>query len=316
MPSDTRRDFLQRAGVSASAIGATALVGRNVRAAAKDQLRIGVIGLGSQGSSHISQFKRLDNVEIAYLCDVDEGRLAKAAREVPSARPVGDLRRILDDKSIDAVSIATPDHWHAPAAILACEAGKHVYVEKPCAHNFREGQMLVEAARKNKRVVQHGTQQRSSRFTANAVQLLREGVIGDVIVAKAWNIQRRKNIGHEQPSSPPAGFDYDMWVGPAEMVPYQSNCQHYNWRWWHNFGSGDMGNDGVHELDYARWGLGVETLPSKVTAIGSKSYFDDDQQFPDTQTVVCEYAGDRTRQLIFEMRLWSVSYTHLRAHET
>ena len=225
---------------------------------------------------------------------------------------VSDLRRVLDDKTMDAVSIATPDHWHAPAAIMACDAGKHVYVEKPCAHSFREAQLLLAAARRNNRVVQHGTQQRSKRTTADAMQMLREGIIGDVLVAKAWNVQRRGTIGREQPSDPPSDFDYDMWVGPAEFVPFQKNCHHYHWRWWHNFGSGDMGNDGVHELDYARWGLGADGIPSKVSAIGGKYFFDDDQQFPDTQTVVFEYAGTDeqpiSKQLIFEMRLWSTNY--------
>lgn len=255
-----------------------------------------------------------DGVDVAYVCDVDQQRLAKAAQKVPDARPVSDLRVILDDKSVDAVSIATPDHWHAPAAMLACEAGKHVYLEKPCCHNVAEGKMLVETARRTGRVVQHGTQQRSNPFTAGAIEMLRDGIIGDVLVAKAWNIQRRKNIGHKTPSQPPAGFDYDMWVGPAEKAAFRSNCHHYDWRWWHNFGTGDMGNDGAHEIDYARWGLGVEGLPHRISAMGGKYYFDDDQEFPDTITATFEYPGDgkfgSTRQLIFEMRLWSKSYPY------
>lgn len=174
--------------------------------------------------------------------------------------------------------------------------------------------MLVEVARRTNRVVQHGTQQRSRPFTAGAIELLRDGLIGDVLVAKAWNIQRRKNIGHHSPSTPPAGFDYDMWVGPAEKTPFRSNCHHYDWRWWYNFGTGDMGNDGAHEIDYARWGLGVEGLPSRVSAMGGKYYFDDDQEFPDTITATFEYPGDgkpgNIRQLIFEMRLWSRNYPY------
>jgi len=210
------------------------------------------------------------------------------------------------------VIIAAPDHWHAPAAILACEAGKHVYVEKPCSHNFRESQLLLAAARRTGVVVQHGTQQRSRKFTIDAIESLRDGEIGDVLVAKAWNVQRRDNIGHAGPTDPPPGLDYDQWVGPAEMVPFQPNRYHKSWHWWYNFGTGDIGNDGAHEIDYARWGLGVDTLPSKVTALGGKFYFDDDQQYPDTATCVFEYPGDgqvgQLRQLIFEMRLWSRSY--------
>jgi predicted dehydrogenase len=220
---------------------------------------------------------------------------------------------VLERKDIDAVVIATPDHWHAPAAILACQAGKQVYVEKPCSHNFRESQLLVEAARKHNVVVQHGTQQRSREFTRNAIQQLREGVIGDVLAAKAWNIQERKDIGHAQPGTVPAGVDYDLWVGPAAMVPFQSNRFHSDWHWWYNFGTGDVGNDGAHEIDYARWGLGVDTLPAKITAVGGKYFFDDDQQFPDTATCIWEWpAADERgpRQLTFEMRLWSKNYPY------
>ncbi|MCA9212771.1 MAG: Gfo/Idh/MocA family oxidoreductase [Planctomycetales bacterium] len=303
-----RRNFL-----GTSAASATAMAFSSTPAlAADDSLRVAVIGTGSQGSGHVERFSKLDGVELVYVCDVDTDRRNTAAKR-SGATPVDDLRRILDDKTIDAVSIATPDHWHAPAAILACDADKHVYVEKPCCHNFREGQLLVEAARRNKRVVQHGTQQRSKRFTADAIQMLKEGVIGEVLMAKAWNVQRRRDIGKASASDPPEGFDYDMWIGPAPMVPFQSNRHHYNWHWWYAFGTGDLGNDGVHDLDYARWGLGVETLPNKIMGLGGKYYFDDDQQFPDTQTVVFEYGdgrNERKKQLMFEMRLWSRNYPY------
>lgn len=307
-----RRTFLRNTVAASAAVTFSA----NAARGAADKLRVAVIGTGSQGSGHVNKFAAManHNVEVAYVCDVDQQRLAKAAQRVPDAKAVADLRVILDDPTVDAVSIATPDHWHAPAAMLACEAGKHVYLEKPCCHNVAEGKLLVETARRTKRVVQHGTQQRSALFTAGAIQMLRDGIIGDVLVAKAWNIQRRKNIGHQRPSTPPRGFDYDMWVGPAEKTPFRANCHHYDWRWWHNFGTGDMGNDGAHEIDYARWGLGVEGLPSRISAMGGKYYFDDDQEFPDTITATFEYPGDgkfgSTRQLIFEMRLWSRSYPY------
>lgn len=305
-----RRSFLRTTVAASTAISLSA----RSASAASNKLRVAVIGTGSQGSGHVKKFAAMknDGVEVAYVCDVDKQRLAEAAKRAPDAKPVSDLRVVLDDGSVDAVSIATPDHWHAPAAILACKAGKHVYLEKPCCHNLVEGKAIVETARRTKRVVQHGTQQRSTPFTAGAIELLRDGIIGDVLVAKAWNIQRRKNIGHHSPTAPPAGFDYDMWVGPAEKTPFRSNCHHYDWRWWYNFGTGDMGNDGAHEIDYARWGLGVEGLPNRISAMGGKYYFDDDQEFPDTITATFEYAGDgklgSTRQLIFEMRLWSRSY--------
>jgi len=292
------------AGVAGAAAlqwsGAVNVIGAN------DKVVVGLIGCGGRGKKVAE-----DMGGVAYVCDPDEERLADAAKklDVKSANAVTDLRRILDDKSVDAVIIATPDHWHAPAAILACEAGKHVYVEKPASHNLRESRLLVDAARRYSRVVQHGTQSRSSEMIAGAVQMLREGVIGDVLAAKAWNIQRRKNIGHAQPSEAPPTVDYDMWVGPAEFVPFQKNRFHYQWHWWYNFGTGDIGNDGTHEIDYALWGLGVETLPSKIAGIGGKYFHDDDQQFPDTMTLAFHYAGDGTigskRHLIFEMRIWS-----------
>jgi predicted dehydrogenase len=207
------------------------------------------------------------------------------------------------------VFIATPDHWHAPAAILAAEAGKHVYVEKPCSHNVREGRLMIEVARRNKRVMQVGTQSRSTRHVQRAMELLHNGAIGRVLVAKAWNSQRRSSIGRARPDAPPAHLDFDTWLGPAPRVPYQSNMLHGIWRWWHAFGTGDMGNDGVHDLDIARWGLGVTTHPNRIAALGGKYFFDDDQQFPDTQNVLFEYGPDaatgKPRQLIFEQRIWA-----------
>jgi predicted dehydrogenase len=259
-------------------------------------------------------FQRTTNVELAFVCDVDDGRRATVAKSlgIQEGKAVNDLRRILDEKSVDAVVVATPDHWHSPAAILATNAGKHVYVEKPISHNIREGRLLVEASQRNKTLVQHGTQSRSTKMMIQAMQLLRDGIIGDVLVAKCWNIQRRGTIGRGKDTAPPAGFDYDAWVGPATMIPYRTNRVHNRWTWWYHFGTGDMGNDGVHDIDYTRWGLGVDTHPTKVSALGGKFFFDDDQEFPDTQQVTFEYPGsgkpgDR-RLLIYEQRLWSRNY--------
>ena len=305
MATSSRRTFLKQA----SAAGLAAGLAGTVRASnAKEKVVVGLIGCGGRARRF---FDYAD-----YVCDPDSERLAAAANEagVDPSRAVADMRRLLDDRSIDAVVIATPDHWHTPAAILALQAGKHVYVEKPCSHNFREGQLLLEAARRSDLVVQHGTQQRSSPRMTEVVAMLRDGAIGDVLVAKAWNVQLRPNIGHAEPTEPPIGLNYDLWVGPAEFVPYQPNRLHYDWHWWHQFGTGDVGNDGSHEIDLARWGLGVDTLPSKIAAIGGKYFHDDDQQFPDTATCVFEYpgngdVGDR-RQLIFEMRIWSTNYPY------
>jgi len=314
MADRERRAFLKQAGVA----GAVALnwTDSSARAAgANNRIAIGVVGCGGRGSGVAQSFARETGCAVVRVCDPDEGRaaaLVSKLRALPggkTARAVADPRKIFDDKSIDAVLVATPDHWHAPASILALDAGKHVYVEKPCSHNLREGRLLVKAARRNKRVVQHGTQSRSSNLIADGIQLLREGIIGDVLVAKAWNVQRRANIGHAKPGKPPAGLDYDLWLGPAPFVPYQKNRAHYTWHWWHAFGTGDMGNDGVHELDYARWGLGAQIHPSRISALGGKLFFDDDQQFPDTMQVAFEYPGDggigSRKMLIFEMRIWS-----------
>lgn len=308
MASPHRRQVIQ---ASAAAAAGAALIAsqRSASAAAARQVQVALIGCGGRGSGVIGEFAKLPDVKVAAVCDPDAARLAAVAKKQgPGVSAHSDFRRILDDKSIDAVVVATPDHWHAPAAILAAEAGKHVYVEKPCSHNFREGSLLVQAARRHKRVVQHGTQSRSSDLIAGAIQALRDGLIGEVKVAKAWNVQRRGEIGRAKPGSPPSGFDYDMWVGPAPMVPFQSNRHHYSWHWWYDFGTGDTGNDGVHELDIARWGLGVEQHPQRIGALGGKLAFDDDQQFPDTQYASFDYPASGSvphRQLIFEMRLWS-----------
>jgi predicted dehydrogenase len=281
-------------------------------AEASERVRIGVIGCGNQGGSHIKSLLDLKDAEVAYVADVDPQRLERAVNDSGGAKGVADFRRILDDKSVDAVTIATPDHWHVPAALLAIAAGKHVYVEKPCSQNVREGQLLVAAAKRHKAVVAQGTQSRSSPSIQQAMKLLHDGLIGDVLIAKCWNWQMRKDIGRKEPSEPPAGVDYDTWVGPAEWMPFQSNRFHYDWHWWYNFGCGDLGNDGIHEFDYALWGLGVETHPSLISASGGKYFFDDDQQFPDTQQVTFEYPGDGKtgdrRMLIYEQRLWSTTY--------
>ncbi|MGE3778371.1 MAG: Gfo/Idh/MocA family protein, partial [Pirellulaceae bacterium] len=295
----------------ASVLGIAAATAGSYRRAwgAKERLQVALIGCGGRGTGVAAEFAQLDGVELRYVCDPDASRAAAAAKRWGQATVSSDFRRALDDKSVDAVIVATPDHWHAPAAILSCAAGKHVYVEKPCSHSFREGRWLVDAARRAGVRVQHGTQSRSIDLIHHGVQLLREGAIGKVLVAKAWNVQQRPPIGRASPSQPPSGVDYDLWVGPAPFLPYQSNRFHYTWHWWYNFGTGDMGNDGVHEIDIARWGLGVDTHPSTIQSIGSKYAYDDDQQFPDTQFAIFDYPGDghvgSKRQLQFEMRLWS-----------
>ncbi len=312
MSSTQRRTFLKAAGVGAVAM---TMAGQSKAGAAEDRLRVAVIGTGGMGGSHVGHLAGRKDAELAYVCDVDITRLAKAAKKVQqvsgkSPKATRDMRQVLDDKTIDAVFIATPDHWHAPAAILALDAGKHVYVEKPCCHNIREGRLMADAVRRSGKKLQVGTQSRSTDCIAEAIQRVHEGEIGEVLVAKAWNSQRRGSIGKSQPSDPPKNLDFDLWLGPAPKVEFRSNMLHGIWRWWHDFGCGDIGNDGVHDLDVALWGLNVDAHPTTVSCLGGKYFFDDDQQFPDTQYAMFEYPVDgkpagRKKQLIFEQRIWS-----------
>ena len=309
MPRSSRRGFLQQAGAAAAGAALVSIPRSFAAGRANEGISIGVIGCGGRGV----QLGKLLNAEpdavVLYTCDPDRHRAESARQALGARKAVGDLREILEDDSVDAVVIAACDHWHAPAAILAAQAGKYVYVEKPCSHNVREGRQMVEAARKHQVVMQHGTQSRSNKAVREAVAMLREGVIGEVLVAKHVNSQKRSNIGHQAPSNPPAHLNYDLWVGPAEWRDYQSNFVHYHWHWLYAFGTGDIGNDGAHGIDVARWGLGVDTHPSFVAGYGSKLFFDDDQEFPDTYAMTYEYPGSgeigEKKLLIYEQRLWS-----------
>lgn len=274
--------------------------------AASDRINVAVIGVRGRGRALTGGFAKQADVNVEYLVDVDD-RVVPAAAAVlekagrPKPKVVRDLRRVLDDKSIDAVVIATPDHWHAPAAIMACDAGKDVYLEKPCAHNIREGRLVVEAARRNKRIVQHGTQARSRESTREAIEFIQAGHIGKVVMAKAWDVQRRTDIGHKQDAPAPAEVDYDTWVGPAPFMPFNENRFHYTWHWNWNYGTGDAGNDGAHQIDMARWALGVD-WPVEAAGTGGKLYFEDDQQTPDTINATFRYPG---KMLMFELRIWN-----------
>lgn len=317
MTTPARRDFLQSslAAVSAGLLANPLASAATSDTASADLLKVGVIGCGGMGSNHLKLLSERRDVQVTWVCDVDQQRLATAVQNVQmgsgtAPQATGDLRRLLDDASLDAVFIATPDHWHAPAAIMALNAGKHVYVEKPCCHNIREGRLLADAVARSGKRLQVGTQSRSTECVRAGIERLQKGEIGEILVAKAWNSQRRGSIGHSQPGTPPEHLDFDTWLGPTQPVPWRPNLLHGVWRWWYDFGCGDIGNDGVHDIDVALWGLGVDSHPTRVTCFGSKSFFDDDQQFPDTQYAVCEYpiAGNpagRTRQLIFEQRIWS-----------
>src|SRR5262245_50272765 len=293
-----RRDFLQTAALGAG------LASRSV--AANDRIGVAIIGLGGQGRHLTGKFAAQPDVDILYLCEVDQNRYeagAKLVSEKTGKRPplISDLRKALADKAVDAVVVATPDHWHAPATILACDAGKDVYVEKPASHNLREGRLMVNAARRGKRIVQLGTQSRSRGSTMRAIELIRSGRIGKTLMAKAWAVQLRDHIGHKSDAPVPPEVDFDTWNGPAPLLPFNENRFHYTWHWNWNYGTGDIGNDGVHQMDIARWALGVEA-PSEVTGMGRKLFFDDDQQTPDTMNITFNF---KDKVLTFEMRIWN-----------
>jgi predicted dehydrogenase len=243
-------------------------------------------------------FTRLKNTEVAYLCDVDANVLAKAQgalqQDVPkSPKAIGDFRRALDDKDVDAIAIAAPDYWHTPAAILALKAGKHIYVEKPASHNPHELELLVGAQQKYARVVQIGNQQRSAVRSIEAVQAIRDGVVGRPYLARTWYANARGSIGRGKAAPVPSNLDYELWPGPAPRTPYRDNVVHYNWHWFRRWGTGEICNNGTHEIDVARWALGVD-YPTRVSSAGGRYHFDDDWEFTDTQEVAFEFDGGKT----------------------
>lgn len=288
-----RREFLGRS----LALGALASTGSAVWAAGtpSEKIHVGVMGMG-RGRSLAQTFGNIPGVVVKYACDTDTDRLAAGKKEIEknteqTPEPVTDFRKILDDKEIDILVVAAPNHWHAPAAILGCAAGKHVYVEKPCSHNPHEGEVLVEAARKHNRAVQMGNQRRSGPGFIEAIAKLREGVIGKVYHSRSWytNLRPATKLGAEV--APPATLDYELWQGPAPQVPYVENRIHYNWHWFWDWGNGELGNNGVHSIDISRWALGVD-FPTRVVSAGGRYRYQDDQQTPDTQTVTYEF-GDK-----------------------
>jgi len=292
-----RRQFVKT--VSSAAMG---IVGGRAplftKGSPSEKVVVAVMGLNGRGSVLAKVFAKSPNAAVAAVCDVDSTVLAKAAAAVGEAqgkqvKGIGDFRRALDDKSIDALVIAAPDHWHAPAAILAMSAGKHVYLEKPCGHNAREGELLVEAQRKHGRVVQMGTQQRSAPRSMEVVQAVREGLIGKAYQARAWYANTRGTIGRGKVAPVPGNLDYELWQGPAPHTPYHDNVIHYNWHWFRRWGTGEICNNGTHEIDVCRWALGVDRC-TRVTSTGGRYHFDDDWEFPDTQEAVFEFPSGKT----------------------
>jgi predicted dehydrogenase len=306
MPGKTESSMSRRGFVQAASAGilGTSLAVRTAHAAGNARVRHAVIGVGGQGTNHVQVFSKVADCEVVAVCDIDPEHADKAASAVPGhpdVKKYGDFRELLDNKEIDSVSIATVDHWHAPVALAALKAGKHVYVEKPCAHNILEASLLAEAAKKTGKCVQHGTQSRSGKGIQDAVKFLRDGGIGKVRMAKAINHQMRGPIGNAKEEDPPNGVNYDLWLGPAPLRPFTKNRWHYNWHWFWEYGCGDIGNDGIHQIDVARWGLGVK-WPKAVSASGGQLFYDDDHETPDTQVVTFEYDDC---YLLYEMRLWT-----------
>ncbi len=312
----SRRCFLQ----TGSALFASGLAGQVAKAAPSERVRVGVMGAGGRASSLIHSFARNSEVELVAIADLDANRLPKGleiarAAQGRSVRGESDFRRLIDDHSIDALVIGTPDHWHAIPTIMACQAGKDVYVEKPDGHNIVEGMRMVDAMRKHDRIVQMGSQHRSTQRLQSAIEFVNSGKLGRCLVAKAWESSQQGSIGNPSDGDVPAGVDYDMWLGPAPQRAFNRNRFHGRWRWFYDYGTGDLGNDGVHRLDMAIALLNAACkaqgddpvgLPRTIVANGGKWYFDDAQEFPDTLQVNYEFGDQAARKLLtYEMRIWA-----------
>jgi len=310
LPQANRRGFLAAsARGAAGVVVATAAGSRSYATAANERVSLALIGCGGMGSGHLAAlFREQLPVELSYLCDLDPAQLDTArdkAGQQSANRPqcVEEFRRVLDDPSVDAVLVATPHHWHAPIALAALQAGKDVYLEKPASHVFREGRLLIDAAKKYGRIVQHGTQMRSSAVTQEARQVLDSGLLGPIQVAKAWNCQNRGPCESVADGQPPAGVDYDAWLGPAPARAFNERRFHRTWRQFRDYGNGDFGDDGAHDVDMARWALGVDAHPIRVTARGSSVRPAGYSEFPDNMLVAFDYPDGR--MLVYEDRLFT-----------
>ncbi len=317
MPKESevsRREFLKtsaRTGAGLAALGGVTFITNPERVfGANDRVQVAIIGLHGQGFAHVEEYAKIPTAAIIALCDVDESVLSRRLGQMekmglPKPKTFGDIRKLLDDKSIDAISIATPNHWHSLMAIWGCQAGKDVYVEKPCSHNWWEGRQLMRAAGKYNRIVQHGTNSRSGKAIQEGIKQMQNGLIGEIYLSRGLCYKWRNTIGHAPEEPVPAGVNYDLWTGPAPMKPFTKNRFHYNWHWIWDTGNGDIGNQGIHEMDVARWGLGVK-FPTKASAIGGHFMFDDDQTTPNTLNCAFQFElpDGKRKMLEFEVRHW------------
>lgn len=306
MDTMSRRDFIQRsAGVVAGAAAASSLLAFGRRAMAQDdELRVAVLGINGRGTAHISAFMNLPGCRVAALCDPDETLFASRAEAItdaghPKPKFYADIRDVLEDDEIDVLSVATPNHWHCLATIWGCQAGKDVYVEKPLSWGIWEGRQAVKAARKYGRIVQVGTQGRSDGRMREAIARFRRGDVGSPVMARATCFKPRASIGFQPIEEPPPTLHWDIWRGPGPDVPFHRNLVHYNWHWFYDFGNGDLGNQGVHQMDIARWGLG-QTLPVRVSSTGGRLGYVDQGETPNTQT--CNFQYEDGTMLMFEVR--------------
>jgi predicted dehydrogenase len=293
-----RRSFIKKSAIAAGAISATPMTvfgGKDILGA-NERLNFAVLGLRSRGKAHINSIASNENTRITHLCDVDDRYFSDASENVKNKfgkKPKWekDFRKILEDKDVDVITIATPEHWHAPMAIAALQAGKHVYVEKPCAHNPAEGELLVAAQKKYGKLVQMGNQQRSSAHTIHIVKKIHDGIIGKPYYAKAWYSATRGSIGVGKEVPVPDYLDWELWQGPAPRRAYKDNVHPYNWHWFWHWGTGETLNNGTHEVDVCRWALQAD-YPERITAEGGRYHFEDDWEFYDTLITNFDY-GDR-----------------------
>jgi predicted dehydrogenase len=300
----SRRRFLQQSLAAAATVTVAGTKSSGRVIGANDTIRLGVAGLNGRGGAHVGGFAGMPRVQVTYLIDPDTRTWAGRVRQVQrlgqnTPRTVQDVRRALEDSNLDAVSVATPNHWHTLITVWACQAGKDVYVEKPCSHNVHEGRVAVEAARRHNRIVQHGTQSRSSEGRARVMEVIRSGQLGRLLVSRGLCYKPRGSIGRRDTEAPPRELDFNLWLGPAAERPFHRNLVHYNWHWFWDFGNGDIGNQGVHEMDLARWAIPGATLPRSVISLGGRFGYSDQGETPNTQLAVFDYGQT---QLIFEVR--------------
>lgn len=294
----SRKRFLKTTALGSAGL----LAGVNAKSygniiGASDQLNVAVVGLNGRGQALMAAVNSVPGMTLSYVCDVDRRVLQDVAVKAEKiaghkVRTEKDIRRLVEKKDVDAIVIATPDHWHAPMTLMGVANDKHVYVEKPCSHNPHEGELLVEAQEKYDKIIQMGNQQRSAPTSIQAVQDIRDGIIGDVYMGKAWYSNRRGSIGTGKTAEVPEWLDWELWQGPAPRTTYRDNLVHYNWHWFRNWGTGEIHNNGTHEIDICRWALGVD-YPVKVTSSGGRYHYDDDWEFYDTQIADFEFEGDK-----------------------